>query len=133
MMKSFSGDEATHLLRNVVSNIDLLIVQKHTVDGLDGSLGSFSSLVVNEAIALGTTLLVGSNLARKNVTESSEGIVEGLVVNRFVQVLDEDVALAGLAESGVTLGPHDAATKHSDLANFTPGQSTYHARPLIKE
>ena len=32
-----------------------------------------------------------------------------LVVDLFVKVLDENVALAGLAEGGVTLGPHDAA------------------------
>lgn len=32
-----------------------------------------------------------------------------LVVDLLVQVLDEDVALSGLAESGVTLRPHDTA------------------------
>jgi hypothetical protein len=32
-----------------------------------------------------------------------------LVVNLLVKVLDEDVSLASLAESGVTLAPHDAA------------------------
>jgi hypothetical protein len=35
--------------------------------------------------------------------------VESLVVDGGIQVLDEDVAGSGLAESGVTLGPHDAA------------------------
>jgi len=35
--------------------------------------------------------------------------VKGLVVNSSVQVLDEDIALASLSESRITLGPHDTA------------------------
>lgn len=32
-----------------------------------------------------------------------------LVINQFIEILDEDVALSGLAEGGVSLRPHDAA------------------------
>ena len=32
-----------------------------------------------------------------------------LVVNAFVKILDEDIALTSLAERGVALGPHDTA------------------------
>lgn len=35
--------------------------------------------------------------------------LEYLVVDLLVQVLDEDVALTGLAQGGITLGPHDTA------------------------
>jgi len=35
--------------------------------------------------------------------------MESLVVNGSIQVLDEDIALASLSESRITLGPHDAA------------------------
>ena len=34
-----------------------------------------------------------------------------LIVDLLVEVLDEDVALAGLAEGGVTLRPHDTAAE----------------------
>lgn len=34
--------------------------------------------------------------------------MERAVVNRLVEVLDEDVSDTGLAEAGVTLRPHDA-------------------------
>ena len=114
-----------------MSDVNLLIVQKHTVDGLDSGVSSFGGLVVDEAIALRTALIVGGNFARQDIAESSEGIVQSLfgmtrqnklliimqcnsahlVVDSFVQVLDEDVALTSLAESGVALGPHDTASE----------------------
>ena len=40
---------------------------------------------------------------------ASDAVDPNLVVDLLVQVLDEDVALAGLAEGGVTLRPHDTA------------------------
>lgn len=93
----------------MVTDINLLVVEQHAVDGLDGGLSSLCGLVVNEPIALGSALLVGSDLARKDSSESGKSVMEGLVVNGLVQVLDEDVALTGLAQGGVTLGPHDSA------------------------
>lgn len=47
-------------------------------------------------------------LARKNVSKSREGVIEGLVVNGLIQVLNEDVAHSTLSEGRVTLRPHDA-------------------------
>ena len=96
-----------------MADVNLLVVQKHTVDGLNGSLRSFSGFIVDEAIALGPTLFVGRNLARQNVAEGNERIVKSLVVDGVIEVLDEDVAQAGLAEGRVTLRPHDAAGKRS--------------------
>jgi len=97
------------LLGDVVTNVDLLLVQEHTVDVLDGRRSSLIGLVVNETIALGVSVLILSNLAAEDVAEGSKGVVESLVVDGNVEVLDEDIALAVLAESGITLGPHDAA------------------------
>lgn len=47
-------------------------------------------------------------LAGEDVSECGECIVQGLVINRLVQVLDEDVAHSTLPQWGVTLRPHDA-------------------------
>jgi hypothetical protein len=93
----------------VVTDEDLLLVQKHAVDALDSSVGSLSGLVVNETVTLGVAVLVLGDLAGKNVAESSESVVKSLVVNGDIEVLDEDVALTSLAEGGVTLRPHDTA------------------------
>ena len=61
-----------------MTNIDLLVVEKHTVDGFDGSVSRLSCLVVNEAIALGTTLLIGGDFAREDVAEGSKSVVKSL-------------------------------------------------------
>ena len=97
------------LLGDVVTDKDLLLVQKHAVDHLDGLVGGLGSLVVDETVALGVGVLVLGDLAAENVAEGGKGVVKSLVVNGGVKVLDEDVALASLAEGGVTLRPHDAA------------------------
>ena len=97
------------LLGDVVTDKDLLLVQKHAVDHLDGLVGGLGSLVVDETVALGVGVLVLGDLAAENVAEGGKGVVKSLVVNGGVEVLDEDVALASLAEGGVTLRPHDAA------------------------
>jgi hypothetical protein len=97
------------LLGDVVADKDLLLVQEHTVDALDGSVGSLCSLVVDETVSLGVAVLVLGDLAGKNVAKGGKGVVQSLVVNGDIEVLDEDIALASLAEGGVTLGPHDTA------------------------
>ena len=61
-----------------MADVDLLVVQQHAVDSLDGSLGGLSGLVVNETVALGTAVLIRSNLAGQYVAEGSESIVESL-------------------------------------------------------
>ena len=112
----------------MVSNVDFLVVQQHTVDGLDSGLGRLSGVIVNETITLGASALVCCDLARKDVTKGGKSVVKSLgyevrptksqetdqpvyylIVNLLVKVLDEDVALAGLAEGWVSLRPHDAA------------------------
>ena len=61
-----------------MADVDLLVVQQHAVDSLDGSLGGLSGLVVNETVALGTAVLIGGDLAGQDVTECGKGVVEGL-------------------------------------------------------
>ena len=61
-----------------MSDVDLFVVQQHTVDSLDSRLGRFGGVVVNETITFGTPTFVCRNLARKNVAKGSEGIVECL-------------------------------------------------------
>lgn len=62
----------------MVTDVHLLVVEKHAVDSLNGGLGSLSSLVVHETVSLRATMLIGSDLARQNGTKRSEGVVEGL-------------------------------------------------------
>lgn len=61
---------------------DLSVVEEHAVDGLDGSVGSLGGLVVDESVASGRSRLIDSDLARENVSESGERVVEGLIYAR---------------------------------------------------
>lgn len=97
------------LLGNVVTNKDLLVIEQHSIDMLNGILGSLGGFVVNEPVSARVAVLILGNLARQDVTEGRERVVEGLVVDSGIKVLDEDITLAGLAKGGVTLRPHDAA------------------------
>jgi hypothetical protein len=93
----------------MVSDVNLLLVEKHAVNVLDGLGSSLIGLVVNETVSLGVTVLILSDLAAQDVTKGSKGVVKSLVVDSDIEVLDEDVALASLAKGRVTLGPHDTA------------------------
>jgi len=101
-----------------MADIDLLVVEQHAVDGLDSTISGLGGLVVNKAIALGAALLIGGDLARQNSAEGGKRIMEGLIVDLLVQVLDEDVALTGLAKGRVTLGPHDTAKQKRGSNHF---------------
>jgi hypothetical protein len=68
------------LLADVVSDVDLLVVEQHVVDGLDGGVGGLGRLVVDESVSPGSTVLVNGDLAGKDVAEGDESVVEGLVV-----------------------------------------------------
>ena len=114
-----AGPNRSYLAGDVVAHIDLLVVQEHAIDGLNGGLGGFGGLVVDETVTLRAALLVRGDLARQNVSERSERVMKGLVVNGLVQILDEDVALPSLAERRITLGPHDTAND-AGLAYLIP-------------
>ena len=70
----------------MVADVDLLVVEQHAVDSLDGSLGGLSGLVVNETVALGPAMLVGGDLAREDVAEGSERVVQSLVISLLAQL-----------------------------------------------
>jgi len=63
-----------------MADIDLLVIEKHAVDSLDGTICGFSSLVVDEAVTLGAAMLVRGNFAGEDIAEGSKGIMERLVV-----------------------------------------------------
>jgi hypothetical protein len=70
------------------------------------------------------------------ITTSSDDHVYHLVVDPFIEVLDKNVALAGLAEGGVALGQHDPAAAKYKIQRghiYEKGHGDYHARFFIKE
>jgi len=80
---------------------------------------------VNETVALGITLIVKSNFARKDVSKSREGIVKFLVANSGIQVLDEDISDTSLSDGWITLGPHNSARSSRDWVVVEAVQGTF--------
>ncbi|KAH3665483.1 hypothetical protein OGAPHI_003668 [Ogataea philodendri] len=108
------GNQLAHLglsvlFSKVVSNVNLVVVQKHTVNVLNGSLSGLGVLVVDETKTLGVSVLVSGDLTRQDLTESREGVVQSLVVDSRVEVLDENVSRTVSSERRISLGPHDSA------------------------
>ena len=68
----------TNLLRNVVTDVNLLVVEQHAVDSLDSRIGGLRSIVVNETVATRKSILIGGDFAGQDVSESGEGVVKGL-------------------------------------------------------
>ncbi|RYH30301.1 hypothetical protein EON65_05660 [archaeon] len=101
----------------------LLVVNGSSVELLDGILRGLAGLEVYISVALGDALVVRDDLARQDVAENREGIVQRLVVHRGSQVGNENVASAGLAQRGVTLRPHDTAGSAVDLVEVHGVQS----------
>ena len=67
---------------------------------------------------------IESYLAGQDVAKSRECVVKGLVVNRLVQVFDEDVANSTLPQRRVALRPHDADRPALDHVKVHRVQST---------
>jgi len=84
----------------MMANINLLVIEKHAVDSLDRIIGRLSSFIMDKTIAFGATLLVGGNFAREDVAKGSKSVMQCLVVNKLVQILNEDVALTSFAKAG---------------------------------
>ena len=85
------------LARHELADEHLLVVEQHAVHLLDGVGGRLLRLEVDEPVALGDAVLVGGHAAAHDVAEGRERVVHGLVVDRLVQRLDEDVADTGAA------------------------------------
>lgn len=87
-------------------------------------ISCFLRFVVNETVTLRVSSFVQSDLARQNIAKGREGIVKSLVVDGGIKVLDKDIARAGSAQRGITLGPHDAAGSTLDQSVVKGFQST---------
>ena len=94
------------LLRDVVTDVHLLVVEQHAVDVPDRVGGRLGGLVVDEAVAPRAAVFVLRDLAAEDVPKVCEGVVKGFVVDGRVEVLDEDIALTRLAKARIALGPH---------------------------
>ena len=70
METCFTGD--------MKANINLLVIEQHSIDVLDGMFSCLGSLVVDEAVSSGPTLLIRSNLARQDIAEGGKSIMESL-------------------------------------------------------
>mmetsp|Transcript_77772 Transcript_77772/g.240981 ORF Transcript_77772/g.240981 Transcript_77772/m.240981 type:complete len:661 (-) Transcript_77772:101-2083(-) len=92
-----------------LADIDRLVANLHAVHAFDRLCGRLRCLVVHKAVALRLAPSVRRDLAREDVAEEAEGVIEGLVVDVAVQVLHVDVAVAALPQARVALAPHDAA------------------------
>ena len=90
------------------TDVHLLVVHQHPVHLADGALRSLRGVELDETVTLALALHVRRDLRGDDVAELREGVVEGLVVDLLVEVLDEDVADAGLAKRGISLRVHDA-------------------------
>mmetsp|Transcript_8534 Transcript_8534/g.9667 ORF Transcript_8534/g.9667 Transcript_8534/m.9667 type:complete len:289 (+) Transcript_8534:993-1859(+) len=62
------------------------------VHTFDGALSSLLALIVDEPVAERFTLGVGGHLAREDVAEHAERVIQALVVDGTCQVLHEDVS-----------------------------------------
>jgi hypothetical protein len=76
-------------------------------------------------------LSISDDLARKNVSEEAKGIVKLLVVNRLVEVLDENVPNTRTTKRGVTLAPHDTAWLSLDHGEVHGIESTFSVIQLV--
>lgn len=77
----------TDLARNVMSDINLLVIEKHAIDSLDGAISSFGGLVMNESISLGATMFVCSNFAGQHIAKGGESIMESLEYLSIIEFL----------------------------------------------
>jgi hypothetical protein len=56
--------EGTDLAGDMVSNINFLIIEQHAIDGLDGTLCGFCSLVMDETVSPRATVFIGGHFTR---------------------------------------------------------------------
>jgi hypothetical protein len=69
----------THLAGDMEANVDLFVVEQHTIDSLYGVIGSLRGLIVDEAITLRAALFVCSDLARQDIAKGRKGVMESLL------------------------------------------------------
>ena len=65
-----------------------------------------------------------THLAGENVAKGTKGVIECLVVDRLVEVLDEDVADTRTTKGRITLGPHNTTWTSLDVIEIHGVQCT---------
>jgi hypothetical protein len=78
--QAFVKRHTPHLARNMEANVDLLVVEQHTVDRFYGVISGLRGLVVDETISLRATVFVCSDLARQDITKGRESVMESLSI-----------------------------------------------------
>mmetsp|Transcript_4315 Transcript_4315/g.7659 ORF Transcript_4315/g.7659 Transcript_4315/m.7659 type:complete len:655 (+) Transcript_4315:323-2287(+) len=122
----------TFVATDEMANLHFLPVDQHTIQLVNGRVGSLGGLVVDVAISLGLSgFAIRHDLARQNVSKEAKGIVELFVIDGFMQVLDKDVANARATEGGVTLAPHDTAWLALDHGEVHGIKSTFRVTQLM--
>jgi hypothetical protein len=87
---------------------------------------------VNISKSLGqASLTLSDNLARNNIAKETESIVKMLVVNIFVEFLDENVTHTRTMERGISLTPHDAARFALDHQGVHSVKGTFSIAQLV--
>jgi len=77
-------------------------------------IGCLLGFIMDKTITLAVAFRVSNNLAGKNAAKVTEGVIKGLVVDGLVEIFDEHIALARLAEAGVSVRPHYPARSALD-------------------
>merc|ERR1719337_728257 len=99
----------------VLLHAHCFLADLNIIHALDRLLRRVLRLEVHEPVTLRLASLITSDLAREDVAEEAERVVEGFVVDVGVQVLHKYVPLASLAHGRVTVAPHNAAGAALDL------------------
>jgi hypothetical protein len=69
-----------------MSDVDLLVVEKHTVDSLDGAFGGLGGLIMDEAVPFRSAVFIRGDFAGKNIAERGKGVVKSLSPDRQQEV-----------------------------------------------
>lgn len=83
---------ACELVASDTADLHFLALQEHAVDLVNSQVCSLLRLKVHEPIASALPLQVDRDLARQDVPERAERIVESLMVDGLVQVLSHHPA-----------------------------------------
>ena len=77
-------------------------------------------------------LIIGGDLAGKDITKHTEGIKQTLVVHGRCQVLDKYITNPRFAKRRVSLGPHDTARTTFDVSEIHGVQGTFGILNIVK-
>mmetsp|Transcript_74881 Transcript_74881/g.165367 ORF Transcript_74881/g.165367 Transcript_74881/m.165367 type:complete len:248 (-) Transcript_74881:135-878(-) len=96
----------------------------HAVDPFNCLPCCILEFVMHKSIAVGLSRTIGSHFAGQDIAKQAKGVIQSLVINVRVKIADVDVPSACLAQSGVTLAPHDSARTPSNARIIQRVQSS---------